>query len=168
MDTKGNNPQLKWPLHHDNNQSLTSNSCDLMPSIPQQPRLAPPITATCSYAVLDLKKSHTGAGQLPQTDQVALEPNPLYQASSVVHSGQMDQPGLVYDNRAKPIDNMLLAENPYQDILEQCDYNTYEDIRVTDSNTYASLDEIQPHTQNIMGKKVRPDIFTNKYTSFLH
>lgn len=177
MDTKGNNPQLNWPLHHDNNQSQTFNSCDLMPSIPKQPPLSPPITATCSYAVVDLKKLHTGAGRVPQTDQVALQPNPLYQVSSVVHSGQKNQPGLVYDNRAKPIDNILLAENPYQDIPDQRDNNiyehmpesnTYEDIRVTDSNTSASLDEMQPHTQNIMGKKVSPDVITNKHTSFLH
>ncbi|KAK7176535.1 hypothetical protein R3I93_000691 [Phoxinus phoxinus] len=154
-DTEGYNPQLKWPLHHENDQSLTSNSC--MPSTPQP--LLPPKTASCSYAVLELKKNHrpTGAGRVPQTDKVALQPNPLYQASSVVISGEKDQPGLVYDNRAKPIDNILLAENHYQDILEQRDNNTYEhmpesntyeDIRVTDSNTYASLDEMQPHTQN--------------------
>ncbi|XP_067307166.1 SH2 domain-containing protein 7 [Pseudorasbora parva] len=153
MDTEGYNSQLKSP---------TSNSCNLMPSTPQQPPLPPPKTAPCSYAVLDLKKLHTGAGRVPQIDQVALQPNPLYQASSVVQSEQKDQPGLVYDNRAKPICNILLAENTYQDIPEQrandtyehvAESNTYEDIRMTDSNTYASLDEMQPHTQNILEKK---------------
>uniref|UniRef100_A0A672MVV7 Hematopoietic SH2 domain-containing protein-like n=1 Tax=Sinocyclocheilus grahami TaxID=75366 RepID=A0A672MVV7_SINGR len=173
FDTEGYN----LPIHDENSQSLTSNSCNIMPSIPQQALLAPPKTATCSYAVLDLKKRNSGACQVPYTDQEALQPNPLYQTSSVVCAGQKDQPGQEYDNHIKPIDNILLAENPYQDIPEQRDSNTYEDIaesntyediRVTDSNTYASLDEMQPHTPSILGKKVRPDILTNKYTSFLY
>ncbi len=147
-----------------------------MPSTPEPPPLAPHKTASCSYAVLDLKKHNSGACRVPYTDQEALQPNPLYQTSSVVCAGEMDQPGQEYDNRIKPIDNILLAENPYQDIPEQrasntyehiAESNTYEDIRVTDSNTYASLDEMQPHT-SIMGKKVRPDIITNKYTSFFY
>ncbi|KAF4111176.1 hypothetical protein G5714_008207 [Onychostoma macrolepis] len=162
FDTEGCNSQFKLPLHDENNQSLTSNSCNIMPSTPQQPPLAPPKTASCSYAVLDLKKRNSGACRVPNTDQEALQPNPLYQTSSVVCAGEMDQPGQEYDNRVKPIDNIFLAENPYQDIPEQRDSNTYEhisesntyeDIRVTDSNTYASLDEMQPHTPSILGKK---------------
>ncbi|XP_016128717.1 hematopoietic SH2 domain-containing protein-like [Sinocyclocheilus grahami] len=175
--TSGMSEGYNLPIHDENSQSLTSNSCNIMPSIPQQALLAPPKTATCSYAVLDLKKRNSGACQVPYTDQEALQPNPLYQTSSVVCAGQKDQPGQEYDNHIKPIDNILLAENPYQDIPEQRDSNTYEDIaesntyediRVTDSNTYASLDEMQPHTPSILGKKVRPDILTNKYTSFLY
>ncbi|XP_016138228.1 SH2 domain-containing protein 7 [Sinocyclocheilus grahami] len=159
--SEGYNSQLMLPPHDENNQSSTSNSCNIMPSTPQQPPLAPPKTASCSYAVLDLKKRHSGGGRVPYNDKEALQPNPLYQTSSVVCAGQQDQPGQEYDNRIKPIDN-LLAENPYQDIPEQRDSNTYEhiaesntyeDIRVTDSNTYASLDEMHPHSPSISGKK---------------
>ncbi|XP_039518581.1 uncharacterized protein si:ch211-112g6.4 isoform X2 [Pimephales promelas] len=140
--------ETKWPLHHENHQS-----CSFMPSTPQQPPLLPSKTDSCSYAVLE---HHTGAGRAPQTNKVALKPNPIYQASTDVNSGQKEQPELVYDNRARPIDNILLAENHYQDILDNehvPESNTYEDIRVTDSNTYASLDEMPPQTQNILGKK---------------
>ncbi|XP_016409647.1 SH2 domain-containing protein 7-like [Sinocyclocheilus rhinocerous] len=160
--SEGYNSQLTLPLHDENNQSSTSNSCNIIPSTPQQPPLAPPKTASCSYAVLDLKKRHSGGGRVPYTDKETLQPNPLYQTSSVVCAGQQDQPGQEYDNRIKPIDNILLAENPYQDIPEQRDSNTYEhiaesntyeDIRVTDSNTYASLDEMHPHSPSILGKK---------------
>ncbi len=167
FDTEGYNSQFKLPLHDENNQSLTYNS----PSTPEPPHLAPPKTASCSYAVLDLKKRNSVACRVPYTDQEALQPNPLYQTSSVVCPGEMDPPGQEYDNRIKPIDNILLAENLYQDIPEQrvsnehiAESNTYEDIRATDSNTYASLDEMQPHTPSTLGKKVRPDIITNKYT----
>uniref|UniRef100_A0A8C2HET7 Si:ch211-112g6.4 n=1 Tax=Cyprinus carpio TaxID=7962 RepID=A0A8C2HET7_CYPCA len=162
FDTEGYSSQFKLPVHDENNQSLTSTSCNIMPSIPQQPPLVPPKTASCSYAVLDLKKRNIGACRVPYTDQEALQPNPLYQTASVVCAEQKDQPGQEYDNHIKPIDNMLLAENPYQDIPEQRDSNTYEhiaesntyeDIRLTDSNTYASLDEMQPHTPSILGKK---------------
>ncbi|XP_043100936.1 uncharacterized protein sh2d7 [Puntigrus tetrazona] len=161
-DTKGYSSQFRLPLHDENNQSLAYNSCNIMPSTPEQPPLAPPKIAFCSYAVLDLKKHSSGAYRAPYTDQEALQPNPLYQTSSLVCAGQMDQPEQEYDNRMKPIDNILLAENTYQDIPEQRDSNTYEhiaegntyeDIRVKDSNTYASLDEMQPHTPNILGKK---------------
>ncbi|XP_059378380.1 SH2 domain-containing protein 7 [Carassius carassius] len=157
FNTEGYNSQFKLPIHDE-----TSNSCNIMHSTPQQPPLAPPKTASCSYAVLDLKKHNSGAWREPYTDQEALQPNPLYQTASAVCAGQKDQPGQEYDNRIKLIDNILLAENPYQDIPEQRDSNTYEhiaesntyeDIRVTDSNTYASLDEMQPHTSSILGKK---------------
>ncbi|KAK2913761.1 hypothetical protein Q8A67_002160 [Cirrhinus molitorella] len=152
LDTEGYNSQLKLPLHNENNQSST----------PQQPPVAPPKTASCSYAVLDLKKHHSGAIRMPYDDQEALQPNPLYTISSAVCAGQKDQPEQEYDNRMNPIDSIHLAENTYQDIPEQHDINTYEhiaesntyeDIRGTDSNTYASLDEMQPHTPNILGKK---------------
>ncbi|KAL0189064.1 hypothetical protein M9458_016163, partial [Cirrhinus mrigala] len=141
LDTEGYNPQLKLPLHNENNQSLISN---IMPSMPQQPLLAPPNTASCSYAVLDLKKRHSGAGRVPYADQEALQPNPLYTTSSVACTGQKDQLVQEYDNRIQPIDSIHLAENTYQDIPEQRDINTYEhiaesntyeDIRMTDSNT---------------------------------
>ncbi|XP_026067691.1 SH2 domain-containing protein 7 isoform X2 [Carassius auratus] len=155
FDTEGS--QFKLPI-----QDETSNSCNIMPSTPQQSPLASPKTASCSYAVLDLKKHNSGAWREPYTDQEALQPNPLYQTASAVCASQKDQPGQEYDNPIKLIDNILSAENPYQDITEQRDSNTYEhiaesntyeDIRVTDSNTYASLDEMQPHTPSISGKK---------------
>ncbi|KAI2662692.1 SH2 domain-containing protein 7 [Labeo rohita] len=158
LDTEGYNSQLKLPLHNENNQS----SCNIMPSMPQQPLLAPPNTASCSYAVLDLKKRHSEAGRVPYADQEALQPNPLYTTSSVVCAGQKDQLVQEYDNRIQPIDSIHLAENTYQDIPEQRDINTYEhiaesntyeDIRMTDSNTYASLDEMQSQTPSNLGKK---------------
>ncbi|KTG38332.1 hypothetical protein cypCar_00017171 [Cyprinus carpio] len=162
LDTEGYNSQLTSPLHDENNQSSTSNSCNIVPSSPQRPPLVQPKTASCSYAVLDLKRHHSGGASFSYTEKEALQPNPLYQTSSVVCAGQQDQPGQEYDNRIKLIDSILLAENPYQDIPEQRDSNTYEhiaesntyeDIRVTDSNTYASLDEMPPHSPSILGKK---------------
>ncbi|XP_056317495.1 hematopoietic SH2 domain-containing protein [Danio aesculapii] len=151
-----------WPTHNENDQSLTSNSYNPMPSIPQQSPSAPLITASCSYAVLDPKKMHSGAGRMAQTEETELQPNPLYQASTVAYAGLKNQPEVEYDNRANPNANALLAENLYQDVPEERDYNTYEhipesntyeDIPVTVSNMYASLDEIQTQTPNALGKK---------------
>lgn len=100
-------------------------------------------------------------------EETELQPNPLYQASTVAYAGLKNQPEVEYDNRANPNDNVLLAENLYQDVPEERDYNTYEhvpesntyeDIPVKVSNMYASLDEIQTQTPNTLGKKVRPDM----------
>ncbi|XP_051569146.1 uncharacterized protein sh2d7 [Myxocyprinus asiaticus] len=191
-DTEGSNSQLKWTensyipttsikttpkkenwnrslLFQDENteepQSLTNNPCNPMPSSTSQPPLLPPNTAFSSYAVLDFKKPHNGAGQLPYTGQVALQPNSLYQTSSGMCAGQEDQPEPDCNIHAKTIYNTLLVENPYQVIPDQCDNdsyehipeiqenNTYEDIPGIVSDTYASLEEIQPHRENTWGKK---------------
>ncbi|XP_026072753.1 uncharacterized protein LOC113052556 [Carassius auratus] len=162
LDTEGYNSQLTLPLRDANNQSSTSNSCNIIASNLQRPPLVPPKTASSSYAVLDFKKHHSGGDRVPHTEKEAMQLNPLYQTASVVCAGQQDQPGQEYDNRIKLIDSILLAEKPYQDIPEQRDSNTYEhiaesntyeDIRVTNSNTYESLDEMHPHSPSILGKK---------------
>lgn len=156
-----------WPTHHENDQPLTSHSYNLMPSVPPQPPSAPLITASCSYAVLDPKKMHSGAGRIAHTGQTELQPNPLYQASTVAYAELTNQPEVEYDNHENPNDNILLAENLYQDVPEERDYNTYEhvpesntyeDIPVTVSNMYASVDEIQTQIPNTLGKKVRHDL----------
>lgn len=173
-DMKGGNSQLKGPenipttsiltnptnqsptpqdKYNEKSHSLAYDPCD--PTSSSSPQL-PPKTSSSSYGFLVFKKAHTEAGQ------VALQPNPLYEG---VCTKKEVQPELDYDNRTKNIYKTLLFEDTYQVIPDQCDNDiyehilevhggdTYEDIPASDNNTYASLEEMQPHT-----KKVRLDI----------
>ncbi|KAL7854344.1 hypothetical protein SRHO_G00165340 [Serrasalmus rhombeus] len=93
---------------------------------------------------------------LPDTNLMTLQPNPLYQASSGLSSGPNShwdphcnpQPSRLSEISSKPISEPLTPENAYQDTLEH--QNTYEDLPTiqqtnlaTQENTYEDLPEIQ-------------------------
>lgn len=164
-DIEGVNSQLKCAQTNPTNwlqtpqdeyikksQSLAFDPCNPTSSLP--PQLAPK-TASIPYAFLVFEKPHTEAGQ------VALQPNPLYEGLFIKKEVQPESDN---DNRTKSISNTLLFEDTYEVIPEQRDNDIYEhilevhrnDIPASDNNTYASLEEMQPHTE----KKVTLDIVT--------
>lgn len=148
------------PIQDENieeSQTLRFEPCNPAASGHPQPSTVSP---SSSYAFLAFKKAHTGDDQLPHTGQIALQPNPLYQE---VHAEKEVQPESNYDNPTTTNYKTLSAENTYQVIPDQCENDTYEhipeihrsnmgeDVSESDSNTYASLEEMQPYTE----KKVR-------------
>nr|XP_055058376.1 hematopoietic SH2 domain-containing protein [Misgurnus anguillicaudatus] len=153
------------PFHDENIEEPQAPRFNPAPSSHAQPFTVSP---SSSYASLGFTKAHTGDDQLPHTGQIALQPNPLYQE---LHAEKEVQPESEYDNPTTTKDKTLSAENTYQVIPDQCENDTYEhipeihrsntcdDVPASDSNTYASLEEMQANTEKKNHKwwKLRPE-----------
>ncbi|XP_065123930.1 uncharacterized protein sh2d7 [Paramisgurnus dabryanus] len=142
-------------LHNENTEEPQAPSFE--PFNPSSSGHAQPSTVSpsSSYAFIGFTKAHTGDDQLPHTVQIALQPNPLYQE---VHAKKEVQPESEYDNPTTTNYKTISAENTYQVIPDRCENDTYEhiaeihgsntcDVPESDSNTYASLEEMQQYTE---------------------
>ncbi|XP_017577049.1 uncharacterized protein si:ch211-112g6.4 [Pygocentrus nattereri] len=140
-------PHLDEDHHHG---SHTAHS--LLAASPHLPFVLPKSGPVSSLSQL----KEQNLPDLPDTNLMTLQPNPLYQASSGLSSGPTShwdphcnpQPSRLSEISSKTISEPLTPENAYQDTLEH--QNTYEDLPTiqqtnlaTQENTYEDLPEIQ-------------------------